>query len=139
MSAAEFLRGIRVKPARGSANEAPARAPGERVARPPLARRRPISPARTAAFEILTRVGEGKGHSDELLHSHLRASLSCGGPEPGDRAGDGCAALADRARRADRFPALTAGAKAGGAGCDCACVWARFNCCIWIAFQRMPR
>ena len=35
-----------------------------------------ISPARTAAFEILSRVGEGKGHSDELLHSHLTNSLS---------------------------------------------------------------
>jgi 16S rRNA (cytosine967-C5)-methyltransferase len=28
-----------------------------------------IAPARAAAFEILTLVGEGKGHSDELLHS----------------------------------------------------------------------
>jgi 16S rRNA (cytosine967-C5)-methyltransferase len=28
-----------------------------------------ISPARAAAFEILTLVGAGKGHSDELLHS----------------------------------------------------------------------
>lgn len=28
-----------------------------------------ITPARAAAFEVLTRVGEGRGHSDELLHS----------------------------------------------------------------------
>jgi 16S rRNA (cytosine967-C5)-methyltransferase len=28
-----------------------------------------IAPARTAAFEILTLVGDGTGHSDELLHS----------------------------------------------------------------------
>lgn len=28
-----------------------------------------VTPARLAAFEILTLVGEGKGHSDELLHS----------------------------------------------------------------------
>ena len=28
-----------------------------------------ITPARAAAFEILRLVGEGKGHSDELLHS----------------------------------------------------------------------
>jgi len=33
-----------------------------------------IAPARLAAFEILTLVGEGKGHSDELLHSpHVNA------------------------------------------------------------------
>jgi 16S rRNA (cytosine967-C5)-methyltransferase len=37
---------------------------------------KPISLARLAAFDILTRVGEGKGHSDELLHSHLTAHLS---------------------------------------------------------------
>ena len=36
----------------------------------------PISPARTAAFEILARVSTGKGHSDELLHSHITAHLS---------------------------------------------------------------
>jgi 16S rRNA (cytosine967-C5)-methyltransferase len=35
-----------------------------------------ISPARAAAFEILTLVGEGKGHSDELLHSARTADLS---------------------------------------------------------------
>ena len=35
-----------------------------------------ISPGRVAAFEILTRVAAGKGHSDELLHSHLTAQLS---------------------------------------------------------------
>jgi len=35
-----------------------------------------IAPARRAAFEILTLVGEGKGHSDELLHSQRTAALS---------------------------------------------------------------
>jgi 16S rRNA (cytosine967-C5)-methyltransferase len=35
-----------------------------------------ITPARRAAFEILTLVGENKGHSDELLHSPLTEALS---------------------------------------------------------------
>ena len=35
-----------------------------------------ITPARVAAFEILTAVGEGKGHSDELLHSERMDALS---------------------------------------------------------------
>lgn len=35
-----------------------------------------ITPARLAAFEILTLVGDGKGHSDELLHSPRIESLS---------------------------------------------------------------
>jgi len=35
-----------------------------------------ISPARLAAFEILKLVGEGKGHSDELLHSARMEALS---------------------------------------------------------------
>jgi 16S rRNA (cytosine967-C5)-methyltransferase len=35
-----------------------------------------ITPARLAAFEILTLVGEGKGHSDELLHSARTEALS---------------------------------------------------------------
>ena len=35
-----------------------------------------ITPARRAAFEILTLVGENKGHSDELLHSPITESLS---------------------------------------------------------------
>jgi 16S rRNA (cytosine967-C5)-methyltransferase len=35
-----------------------------------------IAPARLAAFEILTLVGEGKGHSDELLHSPRVNALS---------------------------------------------------------------
>lgn len=48
------------------------RMPTQNKPRPPQA----ISPARRAAFEILTRVAAGKGHSDELLHSHLTADLS---------------------------------------------------------------
>ncbi len=35
-----------------------------------------ISPGRRAAFEILTLVGEGKGHSDELLHGVRTEELS---------------------------------------------------------------
>lgn len=35
-----------------------------------------IAPARLAAFEILKLVGEGKGHSDELLHSAGMETLS---------------------------------------------------------------
>jgi 16S rRNA (cytosine967-C5)-methyltransferase len=35
-----------------------------------------ISPARAAASEILTRIGAGKGHSDELLHSSFTSTLS---------------------------------------------------------------
>jgi 16S rRNA (cytosine967-C5)-methyltransferase len=35
-----------------------------------------VTPARRAAFEILTLVGEGKGHSDELLHSARTEALS---------------------------------------------------------------
>jgi len=35
-----------------------------------------ITPARAVAFEILTLVGENKGHSDELLHSPRTAALS---------------------------------------------------------------
>jgi 16S rRNA (cytosine967-C5)-methyltransferase len=35
-----------------------------------------VSPARLAAFEILKLVGEGKGHSDELLHSARMEALS---------------------------------------------------------------
>jgi 16S rRNA (cytosine967-C5)-methyltransferase len=35
-----------------------------------------ITPARAAAFEILTLIGENKGHSDELLHSARTADLT---------------------------------------------------------------
>ncbi|HSY13425.1 MAG TPA: transcription antitermination factor NusB, partial [Verrucomicrobiae bacterium] len=35
-----------------------------------------VTPARWAAFEILKLVGEGKGHSDELLHSSRLEGLS---------------------------------------------------------------
>lgn len=35
-----------------------------------------VTPARLAAFEILTLVGDGKGHSDELLHSARMEALS---------------------------------------------------------------
>ncbi len=35
-----------------------------------------VSPARLAAFEILLLVGQGKGHSDELLHSERTDGLS---------------------------------------------------------------
>lgn len=42
-------------------------------AKPAIAK---VAPARLAAFEILTLVGEGKGHSDELLHSSRMEALS---------------------------------------------------------------
>ena len=35
-----------------------------------------VSPARLAAFDVLTLVGEGKGHSDELLHGVRLEALS---------------------------------------------------------------
>lgn len=35
-----------------------------------------VAPARAAAFEILTQVGEGSGHSDELLHSARMDALT---------------------------------------------------------------
>jgi len=35
-----------------------------------------VTPARAAAFAILTLVGQGKGHSDELLHSERTEDLS---------------------------------------------------------------
>src|SRR5260370_38142367 len=35
-----------------------------------------ITPARLAAFEILTLIGQNKGHSDELLHSARVDALS---------------------------------------------------------------
>jgi len=61
------------------------------IKKPLMARKRPVSagptasveaatakitPARLAAFEILKLVGEGKGHSDELLHSARVDALS---------------------------------------------------------------
>lgn len=36
----------------------------------------PVAPARAAAFEILLRVADGKGHSDDLLYSELTSKLS---------------------------------------------------------------
>ena len=43
---------------------------------PPAPPPKPISPARTAAFEVLMLVGAGRGHSDELLHSSRLSALS---------------------------------------------------------------
>jgi len=42
----------------------------------PSPKPKPISPARSASFEILSRVAAGKGNSDDLLHSALTAKLS---------------------------------------------------------------
>jgi 16S rRNA (cytosine967-C5)-methyltransferase len=50
-------RGVRARPR----SAGPTASAAEAIAK--------IAPARAAAFEILTLVGEGKGHSDELLHS----------------------------------------------------------------------
>lgn len=55
-------------------------APRDRGAKPTIRRKArtapAISPARAAAFEVLTRIAAGKAHSDELLHSNLTAHLS---------------------------------------------------------------
>ena len=59
-------RGVRARPR----SAGPTASAAEAIAK--------ISPARAVAFEILTLVGEGKGHSDELLHSSRTEAL---GPE----------------------------------------------------------
>ena len=56
-------RGVRARPA----SAGPTASAAESLAK--------ITPARLAAFEILTLVGEGKGHSDELLHSERTDAL----------------------------------------------------------------
>lgn len=57
----------------GRANARPASAGPTLSAEEALAK---VTPARRAAFEILTLVGQNKGHSDELLHSSLTDGLS---------------------------------------------------------------
>ena len=57
-------RGVRARPA----SAGPTASAAESLAK--------ITPARLAAFEILTLVGAGKGHSDELLHSSLTDELT---------------------------------------------------------------
>ncbi len=57
-----------------SKHSAPAKRPDSARPSPVVAAK--ISPARVAAFEILTLVGQGKGHSDELLHSARTEALS---------------------------------------------------------------
>jgi len=57
-------RGVRARPR----SAGPTASAAEAIAK--------ISPARAVAFEILTLVGEGKGHSDELLHSLPTEALS---------------------------------------------------------------
>src|SRR5580704_4517138 len=73
------------KPNRGAGKQVPRQpaagrpgAPGKRSAptQPSPVVAAKISPARVAAFEILTLVGQGKGHSDELLHSARTEALS---------------------------------------------------------------
>ena len=58
------MRGVRGRPA----SAGPTASAAEAIAK--------ISPARAVAFEILTLVGEGKGHSDDLLHSLPTEALS---------------------------------------------------------------
>jgi 16S rRNA (cytosine967-C5)-methyltransferase len=85
-------QGVGKIPAKGRAQKTPAKWVGTKGAGPAgPARRRPASagptlsaaeslakltPARRVAFEILTLVSEGKGHSDELLHSARTEALS---------------------------------------------------------------
>ena len=57
----------------GSAKKRPASAGPPADAQAAIAK---VTPARWAAFEILKMVGEGKGHSDELLHSSRLEALS---------------------------------------------------------------
>ncbi len=57
----------------GSAKKRPASAGPTADAQAAIAK---VTPARWAAFEILKLVGEGKGHSDELLHSSRLEALS---------------------------------------------------------------
>jgi len=60
-----------MNPPRSSAKRNPKqRAPG------PKTQSKSISPARTAAFEILELVGQNKGNSDDLLHGQHTARLS---------------------------------------------------------------
>ncbi|MGH9597796.1 MAG: RsmB/NOP family class I SAM-dependent RNA methyltransferase [Edaphobacter sp.] len=61
----QTLRGV---VARRPASAGPTAGAGAAIAK--------ITPARLAAFEILKLVGEGKGHSDELLHSARVDALS---------------------------------------------------------------
>jgi len=56
--------GVRARPASAGPTAAVAEA------------RAKISPARAVAFEVLRLVGEGKGHSDDLLHSPRMAALT---------------------------------------------------------------
>lgn len=51
-------------------------APGVKGGETPTAFVKAISPARTAAFEVLMLVAMGRGHSDELLHSSRLDGLS---------------------------------------------------------------
>ncbi|MEO6805894.1 MAG: transcription antitermination factor NusB [Edaphobacter sp.] len=65
--------GVVGRAARGAAARRPASAGPTAGAGAAIAK---ITPARLAAFEILKLVGEGKGHSDELLHSARVDALS---------------------------------------------------------------
>ena len=88
MAAAEFLRGFQVRSGErlGLLKRAPRGATKTRSVRARPASAGPtasaaeasakIAPARAAAFEILTQVGENKGHSDELLHSPRMDALT---------------------------------------------------------------
>ena len=145
MSAAEFLHGFQVRAARGlgfercgrdgavkrGARARPRSAGPTASAAEAIAK---ISPARAAAFEILTLVGEGKGHSDELL------------------CGPGSGARMDELTPEDRnlTTALVMGVLRWQIALDARvakllarpdqrlgsrwrwrCAWVRFNCCIW--------
>jgi 16S rRNA (cytosine967-C5)-methyltransferase len=87
MSAAEFLRGNQVrsgerlgetktKQAGAGSGGGVVKSAGVRGADGSAEASAKITPARLAAFEILKLVGEGKGHSDELLHSARVDALS---------------------------------------------------------------
>ncbi len=81
----------KIKPGAGRSKASGAASGKSATGKPVLVRKRPasagptasagaaiakVTPARLAAFEILKLVGEGKGHSDELLHSARVDGLS---------------------------------------------------------------
>jgi 16S rRNA (cytosine967-C5)-methyltransferase len=69
----EGVDGVAAGRARGVAKRRPAGAGPTAGVKTAVAK---ITPARLASFEILKLVGEGKGHSDELLHSARVDALS---------------------------------------------------------------
>ena len=96
-----------------------------------------IAPARAAAFEILTRVGEGKGHSDELLHSSRTSALTLEDRNLATALVMGVLRwqIALDARLSKLPPAP---ASASPNRWRSPSAWAPSSCCTWIAFPPTP-